>query len=67
MEARSLTSPALKARVTAEAAVALSASYLAFRDAFILCLLIGFTYRRYVKTVCILQVDALSFSSTNIL
>lgn len=35
MEARSLTSPALKARVTAEAAVALSASYFALKDAFI--------------------------------
>lgn len=35
MEARSLTSPALKTRVTAEAAVALSASYFALKDAFI--------------------------------
>lgn len=35
MEARSLTSPALKARVTAEVAVALSASYFALKDAFI--------------------------------
>lgn len=36
MEARSLTSPALKARVMAEAGVVLSASYFALKDAFIL-------------------------------